>query len=359
MRSKVRRSASSRGLRHRLRVVRRSAPPSPPGEASTWEKLPRRSGLRGVERRVVAQGDEGVLQRRARCARARGRCRWRRVGTPEPLRAARRGARLRARSSRWNGRCSSTRRCSAPEDARAAAAAPASSCTPWRAQPLRQTRPCACSSSVAQRHARAAARPCRGRARGRAVTMRQRLRQPVASSTSSVTWRPSSSAISAPWMARRPSPAAACANSIEPDRPSWSVSANASYPSSTAAAASSSGSEAPSRKEKAEWAWSSTYTNICSHTQPRSKHQSLQRMRAARAGTRTRPAPRSSKPSRRQSAFEAGLLDGRVRVDEPAVLLRPRALERQRGRGAREAAALERREHGPADLVESRRSRSQ
>src|SRR4051794_34917734 len=96
--------------------------------------------------------------------------------------------------------------------------------------------------------------------------MWQRLRQPVASSTSSVTWRSSSSAISAPWMARSPSPAAACANSIEPHRPSWSVSAKASYPSSTAAAASSSGSDAPSRKEKAEWAWSSTYTNTCSHT---------------------------------------------------------------------------------------------
>ena len=49
------------------------------------------------------------------------------------------------------------------------------------------------------------------------VSSRQRLRQPVSSRTSSVMWRSSSSVTSAPWIARSPSVFAACANSIEPD----------------------------------------------------------------------------------------------------------------------------------------------
>ena len=72
--------------------------------------------------------------------------------------------------------------------------------------------------------------------------------------------------ISTPWIARRPSGSAACANSIDPETPLWSTTAIASCPSSAAAAASSAGEEAPSRNEKAVWAWSSTYgTNTCSH----------------------------------------------------------------------------------------------
>ena len=57
---------------------------------------------------------------------------------------------------------------------------------------------------------------------------------------------------SAPVMGRTPCEAHACANSIAPQIPSWSVSASASWPCSAAASASSSGSEAPSPNEKAE-----------------------------------------------------------------------------------------------------------
>jgi hypothetical protein len=79
--------------------------------------------------------------------------------------------------------------------------------------------------------------------------MRQRLDHPRASSTRSVTWRPSSRLTSAPWIVRSPSASPATANSIEPATESWSTSAIAPYPFSIAAATSSSGSEAPSRKE--------------------------------------------------------------------------------------------------------------
>ncbi len=54
---------------------------------------------------------------------------------------------------------------------------------------------------------------------------------------------------SAPTIGRTPTPLQACANSIAPLTPSWSVSASASQPSSAARAASSNGSEAPSRNE--------------------------------------------------------------------------------------------------------------
>ena len=63
-------------------------------------------------------------------------------------------------------------------------------------------------------------------------------------------WRSvASSVTSAPWIARRPSAFAACANSIEPDSESWSVSASVPWPVASAAATSSSGWDAPSRKE--------------------------------------------------------------------------------------------------------------
>jgi type IV secretion system protein VirD4 len=81
-------------------------------------------------------------------------------------------------------------------------------------------------------------RPDRGRGRGprgcgwAAVRRRQRLAWPVASSTSSVTWAgvglPSIiTESSAPVIGRRPRPLATWANSIAPQRPSWSVRAKA------------------------------------------------------------------------------------------------------------------------------------
>ena len=68
--------------------------------------------------------------------------------------------RLRARSSRRNGRWSSTRRRSRPNASRSRRRV-GSSWTPRSAQPLRQTRPSECSSTVVQRRRRLA----RGRAR--------------------------------------------------------------------------------------------------------------------------------------------------------------------------------------------------
>ena len=88
---------------------------------------------------------------RPAAARARARARGRRpVATAwrRPSRSASSASRrLRARSSRWNGRCSSTRRPSRP-NAASSRRSVGSSCTPWRAQPLRHTSPAACSSSV-------------------------------------------------------------------------------------------------------------------------------------------------------------------------------------------------------------------
>ena len=84
---------------------------------------------------------------------------------------------------------------------------------------------------------------------------RQRLAQPRAFSTRSVTWtgrgirRGTSTVSSQPMIGRTPTPLQACANSIAPQTLSWSVSASASWPRLAAVAASSAGSEAPSRKE--------------------------------------------------------------------------------------------------------------
>src|SRR5436309_3607674 len=72
-------------------------------------------------------------------------------------------------------------------------------------------------------------------------------------------WEESSRVSSAPTIVRRPSGFAACASSIAPWRPSWSVMASAECPCSAAVAASSIGCEAPSRNENDEWQWSSTY----------------------------------------------------------------------------------------------------
>ena len=60
---------------------------------------------------------------------------------------------------------------------------------------------------------------------------------------------PHATVISAPVIARTPAAFAACAISIDPQSPSWSVSAIAPCPSSAARSASSSGSDAPSPKE--------------------------------------------------------------------------------------------------------------
>ena len=181
--------------------------------------------LGGVERRVVAQGDEGVLERRRASGRGRGRCRWRRSARPRARQAAParcsapgRRAGTGAAAPRAGGRRRRSRSAAAgrPRRARPGGRSRSGRRGPGRAPPASSSGTCGGGSSLS--------RSCTWAA----VTMRQRLRQPVASSTSSVTWRPSSSAISAPWMARRPRPAAAMANSIEPHRPSWSVSANAS-----------------------------------------------------------------------------------------------------------------------------------
>ena len=141
----------------------RSAPPSPPGEASTCAVLPRRSG---------SDASSVVWLRsatNASCSGARARaCAWTSpVATAAtPSRSASSASRrLRARSSRWNGRCSSTRRPSRPKAASSRRSV-GSSCTPWRAQPLRQTRPGGVRLERLQRHGRR--RLVRDRACGRA-----------------------------------------------------------------------------------------------------------------------------------------------------------------------------------------------
>ena len=101
--------------------------------------------LGGVERGVLADGHEGVLQPRAlgRVGMdvARGH-----AGDAEAGASAAR-PRLSARSWRWNGRCSSTRKASRPK-ARSSRRMVGSSRTPWRAQPLRQTSPSAMGLDV-------------------------------------------------------------------------------------------------------------------------------------------------------------------------------------------------------------------
>ena len=158
-------------------------------------------GLRRVQRGVVAQGDERVLQRRPRAA-VRVDVAGRHRRQPEALGQLGEAAVARAVVA-VEGTLELHAQVVGAEDP-----------PQPRAGPARHGRPGARSRSGRRARRRAprawrtgrpaAGRPCRGRARARAVTIQQRLRQPVASSTSSVTWRPSSSAISAPWIALQP-----------------------------------------------------------------------------------------------------------------------------------------------------------
>ena len=199
------------------------------------------------------------------------------VGTPRRS-ASEASQRLRERSWRQSGRCSSIRNPSRPKarsNRRASVSAPAGSprshvpaTAPSRAQPERQTSPSVWrSSSSIGIEGGSASRRCEG-ARERnpfdadsrvprwaAVISRQRLAQPLASSTRRVTCtgrgirRCTSTVSSQPTIGRTPTPPQAWANSIAPQTLSWSVSARASWPRPAAVAASSAGSEAPSRKE--------------------------------------------------------------------------------------------------------------
>ena len=256
------------------------------GEASTCDAFPRRSG---------SDASSDVWLRRATkasCSGAReSACAWTSpvATTGTPSRAARlASARLRARSWRWNGRCSSTRRPSRPK-APSSRRRVGSSRRPWRAHPLRHTSPPACASRVSSGTAGGGSSFSRERACAR-VRMWHRFRQPSCVSTKRVRWRTSgpSRSISAPCSAFRPAAFAACANSIEPETPLWSVRAKAPYPRPAAAAASSSGSEAPSRKEKAECACSSAYmgrTHVRMHSgriAPRPEAAKLMRNSAGR-----------------------------------------------------------------------------
>ena len=182
--------------------------------------------LAGLEREVVAQRDEGVLQRDARAG----------VGVDVAGRdAAQAEARARARRARVAGAVAGEEG-ALQLDAQALGAEGLAQqrgaglvVDAVLAQPLRQTSPSACSQTASSETAGGIG--SRGRSRVRAwasVSRRQRLRQPRSLATSSVRWRPSSRVSSAPWIGRRPSPRAAWANSIEPQTPSWSVSASVS-----------------------------------------------------------------------------------------------------------------------------------
>ena len=209
--------------------------------------------LRGVQRRVMAQRDEGVLQRRAESA-----CAWTSPvathGTPR--RCARCASpRLRARSWRWKGRWSSTRRRRA--EGRAAGATSAR-----RARRGARSRSEACSSSVSSEdsggtRSRSALRVAAAAAARPTVAMRARddpaqVAPPPPSSTRSVTdGRP-------PGPAR---PGMACSPSGRPpgrtpSSPTRRCGPPAPWPRSRAPPRrrSSSGSEALSRNEKAEGA---------------------------------------------------------------------------------------------------------
>ena len=190
------------------------------------------------------------------------------AGTPS-LSASEASQRLRDRSWRQSGRCSSIRKWSGPKarsSRRARSEAPAGSprsqvpaTAPSRAQPERQTSPSVwrSSSSIGSEGGNASLIPGASWRvpRWASVINRQRLAQPLASSTNRVTWtgrgirRGTSTVSSQPTMGRTPTPAHAWANSIAPQTLSWSVSASVSRPRSAAVAASSAGSEAPSRKE--------------------------------------------------------------------------------------------------------------
>ena len=185
------------------------------GEASTCAVLPRRTGSEESKDRWWLKATN------ASCNGARLRaCTWTlpvaTVGTPSrPASCA--NSRLRERSWRWNGRCSSTRNPSGP-NADSSRRSVGSSCTPWSAQPLNSTSPAACSSSVSS--GTAGGGSCLSRSsRCARVMIRHRFRHPTSFSTSNVTCRPSGRSISTPWMARSPSGLAAIANSIEPDTP--------------------------------------------------------------------------------------------------------------------------------------------
>ena len=195
----------------------RSAPPSPPA---------RRARARSCRAAAARTRRASVWWRRATnasCSGARARaCAWTLPvatrGDPEPLAPARpaagcargRGAGTGA-AARPAGRRARRRRAAAAASARRARRGA-------RSRSGRRARRRAPRASPAARRAgRLAVDPSRVCACAR-VRIRHRLRQPSCVSTSSVRWRPSSRSISAPWIARRPSASAACANSIEPRR---------------------------------------------------------------------------------------------------------------------------------------------
>ena len=173
--------------------------------------------LGGVQRRVLADRHERVLQPRAGRARARGRRRSPRTA-PRAARPARASPRFSARSWRANGRCSSIRNASRPEGGqqrpRRRLVAHA------RARAARQAdQPLGMLGEIARASATAAS-SCAGPGVSRVcacarVSSRQRLRQPAASrdQQGQVRWRVASSvagsttSTSAPWMARSPSDA--------------------------------------------------------------------------------------------------------------------------------------------------------
>ena len=211
------------GLGHGARVVlearghRRRG-----GEHVRGVAAPQRLGR--VERRVVAQRHEGVLQRRPR-ERVGVDVPGGHRGEPQP-RSQPRQAPVARTVVALEGPLQFDEQVLGPERRHAAGTASPSSCTPWRAQPLRHTSPAAWSSIVSSGTAGGGSpgsRPC---ACAR-VRIQHRLRQPSCVSTSSPTWRPSSRSTSAPWIALIPTSLAACANSIEPDRLLWSVRAKA------------------------------------------------------------------------------------------------------------------------------------
>ena len=144
MRSKRQRLGQPRGLGHRLGVVgearghRRRR-----GEHVAVVAAPQRLG--GVERRVLADRDEDVLQPRPR-ARVRVDVAGRHARHARAARPARPARGCSARSWRANGRCSSTRKPSRPK-ASSSRRIVGSSRTPCVAQPLRQTSPSACAST--------------------------------------------------------------------------------------------------------------------------------------------------------------------------------------------------------------------
>ena len=229
------------------------------GVASTWAWLPRRSGSEASS--VVCSR----IATKASCSRARAG-EWACTspvathGTPSRAPAPPARGSACGRGGR-TGRCSSTRKRVAPEGGeqpahRRLVADPVARAARQADEPLRV---------LLERLERDARLLDRVRLPGVSrvcacarVSSRQRLRQPRSSRTSSVTWRSPSTVSSQPWIAFSPNVRAACANSIDPEIVSWSVSASAVCPRSTAAIASSSGSDAPSRKENAECAWSST-----------------------------------------------------------------------------------------------------